>query len=114
MSNIAIKEAIMMIGHADPDTKIKGWLVIGEVVTDARKRFGIGVGNRNNEAAAEYRSWLKKSGIQPAISDSSAARAGQLFEKRNKFLAFPWCHLDRYQRMEGQQPNLYLYQCINY
>ena len=82
MSNIAIKDAIMMIGHADPDTKIKGWLAIGQQVAEARKRFGIKQGNARGGKAQEYRDWLEKSGIKPAISDSSAVAAGKLFGRR--------------------------------
>lgn len=85
--NISIKDAIVMIGHADPDTKIKGWLTIGENVSIARNKFGTGAGKRNNEGAAAYREWLNKSGIIPGVSVASANRAAVLFDKRRSLSA---------------------------
>jgi hypothetical protein len=80
--NIAIKDAIIMIGHADPETKIAGWLAIGGKVAEARKRFGVSRGRGNGERGITYRQWLDKEGIASAMSESSAAAAGQLFERR--------------------------------
>lgn len=81
MTKITIKDAIVMIGHADPETKIAGWLAIGETVTEARKRFGITKG-RCNEASKNYQEWLVKSGIKPAISVCSANEAARLFSRK--------------------------------
>jgi hypothetical protein len=81
-NKITIRDAIVMIGHADPDTKIAGWLAIGEKVTEARERFEIISGNAKNGKAQGYRNWLKKEGIADAMSESSAARAAQLFDRR--------------------------------
>jgi len=79
--NISIKDAIVMIGHADAETKIAGWLAIGQQVTEARNRFGIKRG-RCNEASKKYQAWLESEGIKPAISITSANAAARLFERK--------------------------------
>jgi len=81
-NKIAIKDAIIMIGHADPDTKIAGWLAIGEKVAEAQQRFEIIQGNAKGDKAKLYRNWLKKEGIADAMSESSARRAAALFDRR--------------------------------
>lgn len=83
MTKIAIKDAIIMIGHADPETKIAGWLAIGETVAEARERFKIIRGNAKGGKAKEYQDWLVKQGITPRISAAAVAQSCKLFARKS-------------------------------
>lgn len=86
IKKLSIKEALVMIGHGNADTKINGWLVIGEKVTEARGRFGIVDNRPKPEQAKKYKAWLEGEGVVPAISKSQASRAAALFKRQEEII----------------------------